>query len=142
VDELAEDSPFHAVVDDHHLVLARLRFPARDALFPAIWRLGRDLGGQVLPFHARRLARALDQRLRRRAGGVDNPLLRAGHPQDTDQPAGIDALDADQPVALEKMRERLPGAPVRRLPADPPRAEAAPLRGRRLLAAEAEARCV
>src|SRR5207244_10595343 len=139
VDELPEDSPFHAVVDDDHFVLARLRFAAGDALLPAVRRLGRDAGGQILAFHPRRLSRPLDQRLRRRAAAVDDALLRPHGSQDADESPGVDALDADQAVALEEMRQRLLRAPVRGFPADPARDQARRLGRLRLLVSEVDA---
>src|SRR5439155_9279790 len=106
VDELSEDSSFDPVVDHDHFVLARLRLAALDALLPPVPFSGRDLAGEVLAFHARRLARSFDQRRGRRAGRVDHAHLRAARPKDADELAGIDALDADAVVFAQEIRQR------------------------------------
>src|SRR5436853_460821 len=57
-------------------------------------------------------------------------------PQEPDQPAGIDPFDSDHAVALEKLRQRLPRAPVGGLLADPPRDHPGRLSSLRLLVSE------
>ena len=139
VHQLAEDSPLHAVVHHHHLVLLRLRRTALHSLFPAIRAAGGHFGGEILPFHAWRAAGPFDQRLRGGAGGVDDPLLRARAAEDAHQPAGVDALDAHDAVALEEIGQRFLRAPVGGLLAEAARDEARRLRALGLLVALVDA---
>ena len=128
VDQLAKDASLDAVVDHHDLVPDRLRVPAGDTLRPVVGLLAGDLRGEILPFHAGQLSRAVDQRLRRCARRVDDPLLRPHAAQDAHQPARVDALDAHHAVAGEPVGERFVAAPVGRLAADAPRDEPSHLR--------------